>query len=349
MFDAENISSSYLLEGIRHVEATWAFTHTELTNELGRMEADGLLLRRSGFGGDALEYWEATSSGKIKREMRWQERARRHPALSAQTASAEDLAIALIASGGDENELQIDTGLTAAALSVYLARLGETVCESTVNALLTQGLVRRADEDLLGWPFRLVLTADGRRKYAHDVVPRLGLQPPTTILAPTGPERVPFDDLGLDPRLADNLRYRWEEAARCTGARAWLAATALYASILEVVLPDWLGRDKERAKAALAAPRDRQKQQVLPFEAWPLSILIKVAVELGYIDESLGRHAQALRESRNLIHPDRQIRERSTPDGDLTAISKRVVRAVLDAFARTSQAQAARLGREDSE
>ncbi|OAJ52620.1 hypothetical protein [Paraburkholderia ginsengiterrae] len=347
MFDAGNIQSWYALEAIRDVEATWTFSAAEVGKEFIRMEREGLVLRRSGFGGDLREYWEATQSGKIAREMRWQERGRRHLVLSTQDGSVEALAIALIASGGEEREVPTGSGLAATALSVYLHRFGETASEAMVNELIAKGLVRREDEDLINWPFRLMLTADGRRQYAREVVPRLGLQPPATILAATKPEPVPFDDLGLEPKLADNLRYRWEEAARCTGARAWLAATALYASILEVVLPDWLGRDIERCKAALAAPRDRQKQQVLPFEAWPLASLIKVTVELGYIDESLGRHAQALRESRNLIHPDRQIRERSTPDGDLTAISKRVVRAVLDACARTTQAQAVTLDREN--
>ncbi|WP_211613900.1 hypothetical protein [Paraburkholderia haematera] len=228
-------------------------------------------------------------------------------------------------------------GLDAEALAVYLARLGEKVCETTPEALIARGFIQREDGDIFGWPFRLMVTADGRHQYAHDVVPQLTLQPPATILAPNQSDPLPFDDLGLDPILADNLRYRWEEAEKCAGARAWLAATALYGSILEVVLPSWLARDVERAMATCAAPQDR-KNQVRPLEAWSPAPLISVAVELGYIDGSLGRHAHALRESRNMIHPDRQIRERSTPDGGTTAISKQVVQAVLDTLARKTRA-----------
>ncbi|WP_157381908.1 hypothetical protein [Burkholderia ubonensis] len=341
MFNTMNINSSYVLESIRHVEATWTYSATDLAEELCRMEAEGLLLRKTGFGGDAHEYWEATHTGKIAREGRWQELGRRHPALSDRTASAEDLVIAVVASRGDEQDVPGSSGLDLAAVSVYLAHLGEPVCEATVNELIVRGLIRREDEDILNWPFRLTLTADGRRHYAHDIVGRLGLQPPATILAPTEPDQAPFDDLGLAPTLTDNLRYRWEEAGRCVEARAWLAATALYGSILEVVLPDWLGRDMERTKTARAAPLDKQKQ-MLPVESWNLATLIKVAVELECLDESLGRHAQALRESRNLIHPDRQIRERSTPDGHTAAISKQVVQAVLSALARTTQPQTSR-------
>ncbi|WMY10964.1 hypothetical protein [Paraburkholderia phenoliruptrix] len=346
MFNAGNISSSFALAAIRYVEASWSFSTAELGEELSRMESEGLVLRTSGFGGDIREYWGATQAGKIARELRWRERGRRHPAMSAEDASAEDRAIALIASGGEEFELPGGYGLTATALSVYLGHSDETALDALLSDLIVKELVRREDEDLMSWPFPLVLTADGRRYYALEVVPRLGLLPPATILAPTKSEPVPFDDLGLEPELADNLRYRWEEAARCTAARAWLAATALYASILEVVLPNWLSRDIERARAAGSAPEDKQKR-ILPLDVWSLASLIKVAVELGYIDGSLGRHAQALRESRNLIHPERQIRERSAPDADLTAISKRVARAVLDALARATHAQAATLGREE--
>jgi hypothetical protein len=75
---------------------------------------------------------------------------------------------------------------------------------------------------------------------------------------------------------------------------------------------------------------------VLQLSRWSLESLITVASELEYIDTSLARHAQALRESRNLIHPDKHLRERSTPDGHLALISQQVVRAVLEALARST-------------
>ncbi|SFU21004.1 hypothetical protein [Paraburkholderia aspalathi] len=337
MFDAGNIQSGYMLEAIRYVEATWAFAPADIAEELDRMETEGLILRRPGFGGDVREYWETTKAGKIVRETRWQQLGKRHAALSARAAPAEDLVIALVASGGNQDEREPTAGLDAEALSVYLARLGEEVCKTTLETLIARGVVRRDDEDILGWPFRLMLTADGLRQYSQGVVPQLGLQPPSTILARNQSIQLPFDDLGLDSVLADNLRYRWEEAERCAGARAWLAATALYGSILEVVLPSWLAQDIERAVQARAAPRDR-KNLVRPLEDWSPAALISVAVELGHIDEGLGRYAHALRESRNLIHPDRQIRERSIPDQGTTAISKQVVQAVLDTRARKIQA-----------
>jgi len=184
MFGAGNTNSGYLLEGIRHVEATWVFSPAELADELSCMAKEGLVLRRDG---DIREYWEATRAGQIARELRWQQRKRRHPALASRTTPVEALVIAVIASGGDDCDTLASGGLVAGALGIYLSRLGETVCSTTLDALVVRGLVRRDDEDLLGWPFRLMLTADGRRLYAHDVVPPLGLQPPATTSRQSNP------------------------------------------------------------------------------------------------------------------------------------------------------------------
>ncbi|PRX26098.1 hypothetical protein B0G75_12055 [Paraburkholderia sp. BL18I3N2] len=337
MFTAGNIGSGVVLEGIREVEATWPFEPAAVIAALLSLAADGFAQRREGFGGDVQEYWESTRAGQIAREMRWQQRGRRHPALVSQTASAEDLIIAVIGSGGDERDPLASGGLVEAALGIYLFRLGETVCDATLGALIARGLVRRNDHDLLGWPFRLMLTADGRRQYAHDVIPRLGLRPPATILAPVEPEWPPFEELGLAPAEADTLRFFWDEAARCQGARAWLAATALYGAIIEAVLHAWLGRNQVAAMTAKAAPRDpRRRGEKQPVAEWSLVDLIKVAGELDYIDPSLRRHADALRTSRNLIHPKLQVEQRSRPDENLALISQQVARAVLHLFDRAT-------------
>jgi hypothetical protein len=58
-----------------------------------------------------------------------------------------------------------------------------------------------------------------------------------------------------------------------------------------------------RALRATKAPRDRQRPSALSLSHASLQSLITVAVELEYIDASLALHAQALRESLNLIHP----------------------------------------------
>ncbi|MEM5344287.1 hypothetical protein [Paraburkholderia azotifigens] len=332
MFSAHAGGASYSLEHIRQLEGTWQYEAEAIRSALASMKADGLVST----GGST---WQATRAGLIAREMRWQQRGLRHPALLSGTTDCRDLMIALIASGGEEHEGGFaEQGLAQRALGVYLFGVGESECNALLDRLLADGVARRIDHGIGNWPARLLLSADGRRLYAQAIVPRLGLRPPATILAALEPERLPFDDLGLDATLADNLRFRWEEAERCVGARAWLAACALYGSILEVILVGWLERDLASAMRAVSTPRDRAGH-AKPLERWTLAELITVATELDYLDAGHARHAQALRESRNLIHPHKQIRERSNPDGHLASISQQVVRAVLDALARTTLAR----------
>lgn len=76
-----------------------------------------------------------------------------------------------------------------------------------------------------------------------------------------------------------------------------------------MILPHLLGRDIDHAMTAQAAPH--RQGQVSPLGDWKQVALINVAVELGQRDRSLGRHSDSLQESRNLIHPDRQIKSAS--------------------------------------
>ncbi|VWB83812.1 hypothetical protein [Burkholderia lata] len=325
LFRAGGSGVAYAVDEIRRVPKTWAFDRDEIISELGRMSEEGLVV--------ALGHcWHAPIAGQIVRERRWVELGRRHSSLSASDASLHDLVLAVIASGGEESDELSSGALVKDALVVYLSRHGIKDIDRVVDDLIAMELVNPDNSHEFGWFPALSLSADGARRYANDVVRQLGLRPPATILAPALPEKLPFETLGLDPVLADNLRYRWEEAGRCISARAWLASTALLGSILEVVLPVWLQRDETAARTALRTlGKERKRSQ--PIERWDLVDLISVAVELRYIDLGLGRHLDALRESRNLIHPDKHLRERSTPDEHLSVISREVVLSVLDAFA----------------
>lgn len=321
-------NASYGMESFLRLEATWAFDPPEIQRSLERLASDGLIQ-------DKDQYWHATRPGLVAREKRWQKTGRRHPALSDKAANPCDLILALVRSEAFEFEESENPSLADAQIDVFLWDMPKDVKEEALQELTAEGLVRRSRHIMDQQSPVVVMTALGLRHYAQQVAPRLGLAPPATILAPCDSEILPFDELGLPPALTDNLRYRWEEAERCMEARAWLSANIMLGSILEAVLPDWLDRSLPLAMAAKSAPRDKNKAP-LPMDKWKLAELIKVAAELGLIDLALTRHANALRENRNLVHPNRQILERSNPDGDLTAISKQVVAAVLAALARAT-------------
>lgn len=319
----------YGLEHIMRTEATWAFTQEQIQDALTELHREQFVHAEGG-------YWCASTEGRIARERLWQKKGLRHPALRDASVSPNDLILALIASDGDEYQGHEHPSLPEQQLNIHLPDMPVDTKQAVLQELVTEGLIRRGTSPVNKDVAVSMLTAKGLRVYAQQVVPRLALQPPATILAAKEPVALPFDELGLSDALADNLRYRWEEADRCMGARAWLAANILFGSILEVVLPDWLDRVSPQATAARAAPRDKSKTKTLPIKEWKLSDCINVAAELQLIDSTLTRHADALRQTRNLIHPDRQMSERSQPEGGTTAVSRQVVLAILEAMARTT-------------
>ncbi|WP_235592922.1 hypothetical protein, partial [Pseudomonas syringae] len=316
-------------DSFRSLEAAWDYELKELLSALDEMRSQGLVEFIEG-------RYTSTKSGRIARERRWQEKRLRHPSLTSSSATIKDVLIALTRSGGYEAEGQYKNSLNVETIDIFLPDTDPIDIETAILELIDEGIIRRGRHVISDDIIVIALSPEGVRHYAHRVVARLGIKPPATILSPAEPERFLFDNLGLPPDLTDNLRYRWEEAERCETARAWLAANILYGSILEATLHGWLGRMKKQALAARAAPKKTikgGKNVDIPIPRWGLNDLISVALELGLIDPTLTRHAHALRDNRNLVHPARQIEERSEPDSKLTAISKQVVGAVLSAMA----------------
>lgn len=320
MFDPTSGGTVYPLDHLRRVEATWNFTEAEILAELQRMTQDGLLYDDGG-------YWRASPEGQAQRERRWQEKSWRHSALVEQTADAKDLIIALVASSHEDVDYLERCAFHPDFLPVYLWKLAEDTIDEALRKLIDGNFVLRGDFFLIGQP-RLSLTANGRIEYAKRVVPRLGLIPPNTILVPLETPKPTFSAIGLSLPHADNLAYRWEEAERCMAARAWLAATILYGSILESILLAILMNNKESAFRSAKAPKDQRA-----IEQWKLETMLNVAGDLELIDPALLKHGHALRDSRNLVHPGKQIQDRSSPDEHLTRISRLVVEGLIDRLA----------------
>ncbi|MCA7949691.1 hypothetical protein LGM43_05365 [Burkholderia seminalis] len=316
----------------RRTESAWKIRQADVDAELDQMQREGLVSNSMGLG------WTASLQGQVAREQRWQALGRRHPALNDPGSAVADLVLALVKSGGAHSEIDARLHLPDHELDIYLAHVAASDRDAAIESLVDRNLLTRGFDlrDLLidGTPLRT--TPDGDRHYAHRIVPLLGLRPPATILAPIDEEPLPFDELGLEAGAADNLRFRWEEAQRCMGARAWFAAALLFGSMLELVLLDWLRRDAVKSKAAKGA-RDPKTGSVRPIEDWKLATLIAVAAELGYLDNAIEKFAGGLRDTRNFIHPDRHIRERSTPDEHVAMITQQTARAVFDALARATR------------
>lgn len=319
MFEPLSGGTGYALDHLRRVEATWNFTETEILAELQTMAQDGLIHDDSG-------YWRASPEGRARRERRWQEKSRRHPALVEQTGDAKDLIVALVASSHANFDYFETRAFHPDFLPMYLWKLAEDTIDEALRQLIHGKLVISGDFYLIGQQ-RLSLTADGRIEYVKRVVPRLGLVPPNTILVPVETPKPCFSAIGLPLPHADNLAYRWEEAERCIVARAWLAATILYGSILESILLAILTNNKESAFQSGKAPKDQRA-----IEQWKLETMLNVAGDIGLIDPALLKHGHALRDSRNLVHPGKQIQDRSSPNEHLVQISRLVVEGLIGQF-----------------
>ncbi len=137
-----------------------------------------------------------------------------------------------------------------------------------------------------------------------------------------------FGRLVQDASLADTLKFLWTEAQKCFQANAHLAAVVMMGSILEGVLLYKVEHNKETANQTKAAPRDNTGA-VKPVQDWNLSKLIEVAYELGWLQGDVKRFSHALRESRNIVHPNnlRDLKER--PDEYTCRICWQVVRAAV--------------------
>ena len=299
MFELYHVNSGFTLDHLRRVEVTWNFAEDQILDELRQMTLDGLIHEDSG-------YWSSTTEGKAQREKQWQAKGRRHPTLTQQTSDLSDLILALVASAYNDLEGGDGARLHPNALPMYLWRSSADAIDGVLRSLIERNLVRSAELFRIGEP-RLLLTADGQIEYSKRVVARLGLVPPYTILAPLEKPKPAFMGIGFQPLFADNLAYRWEEAERCEEARAWLAATILYGSILESILLAVLTNEKEAAFTSPKAPKDRNGKAFADIEQWKLESMLNVAADLGFFDPALLKHGHALRDSRNLVHPMKQM------------------------------------------
>jgi hypothetical protein len=108
--------------------------------------------------------------------------------------------------------------------------------------------------------------------------------------------------------LRELLESDWKEVQAVYAVKAWKSCLILCGSILEGVLFDILSRDEKRsltAYAALGAGRPAKSVSDLN-----LASLVDVANELKILQPGAFHLSHALRHSRNLVHPEKLLREK---------------------------------------
>lgn len=113
--------------------------------------------------------------------------------------------------------------------------------------------------------------------------------------------------------LRELLEVDWKEAQTVHAAKAWKSCVILCGSILEGMLFDIIGRDEPKALAAYATIRSRDPRigkAVTSVRDLTLNSMVEVANELKMLPPGPFHLSHALRHSRNLVHPEKQLREK---------------------------------------
>jgi hypothetical protein len=121
---------------------------------------------------------------------------------------------------------------------------------------------------------------------------------------------------------------RLDEVEVCYDNGAYLAVVVLCGSTLEGLLFEIAKNHPADYNQAQAAPRYADK--VRPFSEWTLNDLLNVSRELGLLGEDVVKFGHAVREFRNYIHPQQQIREGFRPRRVTAQMARQVLRAAID-------------------
>ena len=180
------------------------------------------------------------------------------------------------------------------------------------------------------------LTALKQAKKALVLVRAALLTPPLVPMSPDTDDVAPdFSPLAGSEEMREVLTRRWYECCKCVNAEAHLAAIVMMGGLLEALFVARANEldDKDALVKAASAPKDKQSGKTLNYQKWMLDSYIKVGHELKWITGSAKQLADVLKEYRNYVHPEKELRHRVELAGNDSAIfwqvTKELVRQLL--------------------
>jgi hypothetical protein len=135
--------------------------------------------------------------------------------------------------------------------------------------------------------------------------------------------------LSLEAGVAVVLEQRIFEVKKCLKIDVSLSAIFLCGSILEGILFGIAAKNLKQFNQASTCPRDKITGKTKPFGDWTLSNFIDVAHETGFIGLDVKKFSHSLRDFRNFIHPNEQLRHGFNPDQHTARISWQVLKAAM--------------------
>lgn len=133
----------------------------------------------------------------------------------------------------------------------------------------------------------------------------------------------------ITPELEKSIQKRWSEAQRCQAGGNYLSAIILMGSILEALLLARASMSRSDVYSAKNAPKDKNGKP-RNLDSWNLNSLINVAVELGWLKSDRAKFSHALRESRNVVHPNVEVTTNANFDEATCKTSWEVLRASVN-------------------
>lgn len=155
------------------------------------------------------------------------------------------------------------------------------------------------------------LTALFQAKKALVPIRAALLTSPPDLASPNTDDLAPdFSPLAGSEGMRDLLTRRWHECCKCVNAEAHLAAIVMMGGLLEALFVARANKldNKAALLKATFAPKDKKTGKPLNYQNWMLDAYIKVGLELGWITNSAKQFADVLKEYRNYVHPEKELR-----------------------------------------
>ena len=113
-----------------------------------------------------------------------------------------------------------------------------------------------------------------------------------------------------DTVMQEILRNRWKETELCLNAGAYLAAVVMTGALLEALFLARVNRLKDKSPLfkLSCTPKDRTGKPI-PLTEWTLKNFIDAGHELKWIRQAARDVGNVLRDYRNFIHPEKELRQ----------------------------------------
>ncbi len=124
-------------------------------------------------------------------------------------------------------------------------------------------------------------------------------------------ENISLKQLGIDDKLKSILQTRIDEIYKCFKVEAYLSIIFLAGSTIEGLLLGYANKFPKVFNTSISAPKENEKIKL--FKDWSLLDFINVSFCIGILSEDVKKLSHLVRDFRNYIHPNEQLKSNFNP------------------------------------